>query len=173
MRFRTDRRLAAAAQSGDRDAAEELARRHADGVWKVAYSLTGSRDHADEVFQETFLRAFRAIGSYDVDRPFGAWLYGIVLNCARDARAAGRGNALTELPSELADGRVGVPPEEALEIGRALAGLDPERRQAVVGHLIGLTAGEIARAAGVPEGTARSRIARGLADLRARLRGTG
>lgn len=166
-----ERRLVEAALQGDERAADALARRHADAVWRAAIALTGCRESADEVFQESFLRAFRSLRKYDRRRPFGPWLHRIVVNSARDVVSQRRVHASLDA-SELEAVAPGLDPDEAMDIARALESLDFDRKVAVVTHLLGYTSREVAQITDVANGTARSRVARGLADLRARLRGS-
>jgi RNA polymerase sigma-70 factor (ECF subfamily) len=72
--------LVARAQDGDRVAFEQLVRRHADRIYTVARGLGVSPDAAEEITQETFLRAWRGIGSFRGDSRFVTWLYRIGLN---------------------------------------------------------------------------------------------
>jgi RNA polymerase sigma-70 factor (ECF subfamily) len=163
----TDGQLARAARSGSARAADELARRHAPTAWKVAYRLTGSRDLADEVSQEAFGRAFRGLGGFDVRRPFGPWLNAIIVNCARDALSRQRFTVDVDidlLPAPDA-GR-----ETGLDLSRALASLSSDRQTIVVSHLAGYSVKQISEALDVPMGTAQSRLARALAELRKALK---
>ena len=75
--------LVARAQAGDREAFEQLVRRHADRVYAVARRLGLPRDAAEEVTQEAFLRAWRGIGSFRGDARFFTWLYRIAANEAK------------------------------------------------------------------------------------------
>ena len=69
-----DRDLARRAASGDRHAFSELVRRHQSVVYNVAYRLLGERGEAQDAAQETFLRAYRYLASYDPDKPLAPWL---------------------------------------------------------------------------------------------------
>ena len=162
----SDGQLARAARSGSARAADELARRHAPTAWKVAFRLTGSRDLADEVSQEAFGRAFRGLGGFDVRRPFGPWLNAIIVNCARDALSRQRATVDVDIDLLPApeSGR-----ETGLDLSRALAGLSADRQAVVVSHLAGYSLRQISEALDVPMGTAQSRLARALAQLRSAL----
>ncbi len=166
MLNRSDGQLARAARSGSARAADELARRHAPTAWRVAYRLTGSRDMADEVSQEAFGRAFRGLGGFDVRRPFGPWLNAIIVNCARDALSHQR--IAVDMDVDL------LPAPEAgrdtgMDLSRALAALSTDRQTVVVSHLAGYSLRQISEALDVPMGTAQSRLARALAELRSAL----
>jgi RNA polymerase sigma-70 factor (ECF subfamily) len=78
-----DRALVARAQGGDRQAFEELVRRHADRLYAVVRRLGLSREAAEEVTQESFLRAWRGIGAFHGQALFSTWLYRIGVNEAK------------------------------------------------------------------------------------------
>ena len=84
MRTLGDGELVARARQGSREAAAELFIRHWPGAWKVARTVTGRRDMADDVAQDAFERAFAALGRFDRRRPFGPWLHRIVVNRSLD-----------------------------------------------------------------------------------------
>src|ERR687885_2550086 len=84
MRMRTDARLVELARTGSREAAAELFSRHWPAAWRAAYGITGRREMADDVAQDAFERAFAALARFDERRPFGPWLYRIVVNRCLD-----------------------------------------------------------------------------------------
>lgn len=88
----TDEELVEQAQGGDRDAFEILVRRHADRLYAVVVRFTGGTEEAEDVTQETFLRAWRSIGRFQGRSLFFTWLYRIGINEAkrRAERAASR-----------------------------------------------------------------------------------
>jgi len=75
-----DRDLALKAVRGDHEAFGELVRRHQTGVFNAAYRMTGNRQDAEDVAQEAFIRAYRAIASLDPSRPPGPWFRKIAVN---------------------------------------------------------------------------------------------
>jgi RNA polymerase sigma-70 factor (ECF subfamily) len=75
-----DRDLILRAQRGDVDAFGELVRRYQSAVFNVAYRLVGNRSDAEDAAQETFLKAFRAIERFDLERPLAPWLKRITTN---------------------------------------------------------------------------------------------
>ncbi len=75
-----ERNLAQRAVQGDQEAFGELVHLHQAGVYNVAYRMTGSRQDAEDVAQEAFLRAFRAIRTLDPARPSGPWFRKIAVN---------------------------------------------------------------------------------------------
>jgi RNA polymerase sigma-70 factor, ECF subfamily len=75
--------LVSRAREGDRAAFEELVRRHADRVYAVVIGFGAPRGEAEEIVQETFVRAWRAIGAFKGDSQFFTWLYRIAINEAK------------------------------------------------------------------------------------------
>ena len=75
-----DRDLALKAVRGDHEAFGELVRRHQTGVYNTAYRVTGNRQDAEDAVQETFIRAYHSIGSFDPARPPGPWFRKIAVN---------------------------------------------------------------------------------------------
>src|SRR5690349_16124007 len=102
-----ERRLIVQAQAGDRVAFDELVRIHADRLYAVVLRLCASPHEAEEVTQEAFLRAWRAIGRFDGRSQLFTWLYRIGVNEAkRRARARARSLytvSLEEVPGEPPD----------------------------------------------------------------------
>ena len=78
-------------RAGDPDAFEALVRRYQRPLGTYLYRLTGSRAAADDLFQETFLKALRGLPGYDERGRFGSWLFGIATNVASDAWRRNRG----------------------------------------------------------------------------------
>src|SRR5207302_5262844 len=78
------------AQARDLRAFESLVRAYQGDAWRFAYHLTRNRAAADDVTQEAFVRAFRAIASYRGEWKFTAWLLRIVRNCAIDVHRRAR-----------------------------------------------------------------------------------
>ncbi|MBS1676010.1 MAG: RNA polymerase sigma factor [Actinobacteria bacterium] len=169
---RGDATLVRAAQRGSEEAVEALFRRHWRRAHRAAYLIVRDADAAEDIAQEGFLAALRALDRFDRRRPFRPWLHRIVVNRAIDhARArALRREVGEEAAGEItaADGEVGLDPD----LYAALAQLDAEQRAAIVlRHLLGYTPGEIARMLDLPRGTVNSRLRRGLDRLAASLDG--
>jgi RNA polymerase sigma-70 factor (ECF subfamily) len=72
------------AQSGDRMAFEELIRRHDREILRLAFHMLGNREEAREVFQETFLKAFRSLNRFRFESSFYTWIYRIATNVGLD-----------------------------------------------------------------------------------------
>jgi RNA polymerase sigma-70 factor (ECF subfamily) len=144
----------------------ELFARHWPDAYRTALLIAHDRAAAEDIAQEAFLAAMRALGRFDRRRPLRPWLHRIVVNRAIDwARAR-------ELRHEIgvdAVPEIAAPPAGATglgELGAALARLSPEHRAVVVmRYLLELTPGEIAEALDLPRGTVNSRLRRGLDSL--------
>ena len=150
-----------------------------DVVYGVARQVASDRHLAEDLVQETYLRAFAAFDTHDRTRT-RAWLVAILLNAARSEgrRRARRGEVLVADPSEARGGDdVGDAAVAACErdrIVRALAGIPEEQRLAVVlMDVAGLTAQEVADALGCPRGTVLARVHRGRRKLAAQLERNG
>ena len=165
------------ASSGDEDAFVALYRRFQGPVHRFAWRMTGSRETAEDVTQETFLALLRGPTRYDRSRgPLGAYLYGIARNLL--ARRAGRDRPYVPL-SEGEEGALratdlSADPERQRAVGtirEAVLGLPMHYREVVVlCELQGLPYEEAAAALECPLGTVRSRLHRARALLAARLR---
>lgn len=153
------------ARDGSSEAIERLFADHWDRAWRVAMGVTGRRALADDVAQDAFIRAIRALRRFDGRRPFAVWLDRIVVNCAIDAlRREGR---LRPLDDALAIAAEPVAAGADPELMQALRALRPERRAVVVMHYwLGYPLAEVAEILGVAEGTAHSRLSRALGELR-------
>jgi len=79
-----DKLLVGQAQSGDREAFEQLVRRHDRDILRLAFHMLGNREEAQEVFQETFLKAYRSLGRFRFDSSFYTWIYRIATNVGLD-----------------------------------------------------------------------------------------
>jgi RNA polymerase sigma-70 factor (ECF subfamily) len=155
--------LLLAAQDGDRLALSAWIRRSQAEVWRLCAQLV-SREQADDVTQEVFLRAYRALPAFRGDASARTWLLSIARRtCAdavRDLRRRRRLAVRFERPTYEPD------PAGAVSVEALLSGLDPERRLAfVLTQVLGLSYLEAAEICACPVGTIRSRVARARADL--------
>jgi RNA polymerase sigma-70 factor (ECF subfamily) len=157
--------LVRAAQGGSERAVEELFSRHWPDAYRAALLIAHDRAAAEDIAQEAFLAALRALPRFDRRRPLRPWLHRIVVNRAIDWARARKLRAEVDfdaLPEAAA------PPEVTGlgEVGAALARLSPEHRAVVVmRYLLEFTPGEIAEALELPRGTVNSRLRRGLDAL--------
>src|SRR5438132_2799115 len=72
------------AQSGDSDAFRLLVEQHSRNVFRLAFRMTGNEQDAEDVVQETFLKAHRNLAKFEERANFGTWLYRIAVNCSLD-----------------------------------------------------------------------------------------
>ena len=168
-RDRPDAALIRAARGGSEAALEALFRRHWPGAIRAAYLVCQDRAGAEDIAQEAFLSAVRALDRFDRRRPFGPWLHRIVVNRAIDwtRMRAARPEWATEVLPEPSNP---VPDDPDRDVLAVLAELDPEQRAVIVLRYVhDLTPGEIARALGLPRGTVNSRLRRGLDRMAGRL----
>jgi RNA polymerase sigma-70 factor (ECF subfamily) len=183
-----DETLVAQAARGDREAFDELVRRYQSRLFQLVRILTSGDAEAEDLVQDTFVRAYRAVGRFRGDSTFRTWLHRIAVNVVRThaARRSSRGGRRPPAYSargepldpdrgddEAAIGRVAA--DEDLEnavvqrrmIDQALARLPAELRLLItLRDVQGLEYREIARITGLPIGTVESRIFRGRRRLR-------
>lgn len=157
---------ALAARDGDERAAASFVRATQVDVWRMCVHL-GDRGRAEDLAQETYLRAFRALPSFQARSSARTWLLSIARRvCAdavRDTKRSPRTNPMDDLlvePSGHGDVAEGV------ALRHALTALQRDRYEAfVLTQLVGLSYPEAAEACDCPVGTIRSRVARARADL--------
>src|ERR687887_2470040 len=162
---RDERARVRGAQRGSASDLEALFRMHWPRAHRAAYLVTADAAAAEDIAQESFLAAIRALDGFDRRRPFGPWLHRIVVNRAIDWARARRLRSEVELTDVVA-----APEQRATDVGAetlaALARLQPEQRAVVVmRYLLEFTPGEIAQELGLPRGTVNSRLRRGLDAL--------
>src|SRR5579884_1109394 len=80
----SDAEAAEQARKGDQNAFRLLVERHSTAIFRLAYRMTSNEQDAEDVVQETFLRAYKQIARFDSRSAFGTWLYRICANCALD-----------------------------------------------------------------------------------------
>ncbi len=163
------------ARSGDRDAFRVLVEQHSRTVFRIAYRMTGNEQDAEDMVQETFLRAYRQIGNFDGRAKFSTWITRIAVNCSLDLlRARQRRGETVEIEEERSLSSSEVSPEQAAlsrqvrqRLNAALARLSPAERAAfVMRHYEGAPIDEIARALAKPSGATRHCIFRAVQKLR-------
>ena len=179
----TDEELVARSMGGDLDSFNQLVLRWERPIYALAYRVIGREEDARDVCQETFLRAFRALGGFKGQAKFSSWLYRITLNLCRDWIRRERRQPLAQTPEgvdlvELAGEAEGTESIEELvarkEIGaavaKAMALLPEEQRTAIVlKEYHGLTFQEIADMLDCPLSTVKTRLYQGLTVLRRQL----
>ena len=158
--------LALAAGSGDRVALATFVRRTQADVWRFCAHVNG-RAEADDLTQETYLRAIPALARFEGRSSARAWLLSIARRtCADSVRRTVRRRRLVEQTAFDVASQERPSPGGEVDLRLLLAGLDTDRRQAfVMTQVLGLSYAEAADACACPIGTIRSRVARAREDL--------
>ena len=149
--------LVRAAAAGDLDAFDALVRLYQQPVWRFLCHLVRDPALAEDLAQETFLRAYRNLRGFAHQSRFSTWLFQIARNAGIDAlrRRERDSRLLTVVPPP----RDGSSPEMGAELEAGLASLSPKLREAVlVIEVLGYRYREAAVILGVPEGTVKSRV---------------
>lgn len=182
--MRSDEQLALEAQRGSDSSLKELVERYHAPLFGFLYRLTGNdRLLAEDLTQEAFLHAIRALQKYQYPNPFKPWLYKIALNCARDHFKQADTRRTVAAPSdewELEADPASLPEEhlvgqaDARELAAAMQALPLHQREALLlRYHQGLTLAEMAETLDVPVGTVKSRLSLGLRRLRERMKDEG
>jgi RNA polymerase sigma factor (sigma-70 family) len=172
--------------SGDAAAWQEIVQRYHRRIYNICYRFAGSADDAQDLTQEVFIKMYRTLTSYDVERgAFMTWITTITRNLLVDHFRKSKQDRITDsldaTPSEHEDSTPlveqiqdkSLPPDSRVQsretgetVHRALQKLSPDLREAVIlRDLQDLGYREIATVLKVPEGTVKSRINRGRAEL--------
>lgn len=182
---RSDEELIEACQAGDSSAFDLLVERWEDKIRGACWRVLGSQDEARDVAQEAFLKAYRGLGSFKREARFSSWLYQIALNLCRDRLRRQKVRAVVSLEElersgpVLAEPRLGAQDELierdlARAVRQAIGELPEQQREVLIlKEYQGLTFLEIAQALEVPVSTVKTRLYRGLAQLRLRLERRG
>lgn len=172
-----DLALARALAAGDEAAFQQLVDRYAGEVFRTCYRVLGSIDDAEDAVQETFVLAYRGLGTYRGDGPPGAWLARIAIRESwRRSRSRSRRVTLTQpldarVQATAADqtdvSREVIAAEEQAEVRRAIQALpDPYREVVALRFLGDRSLADIAAVTGRPEATVKTHLYRGLERLR-------
>lgn len=157
-------RLALAAQRGDRAALAAWIRRTQPDVWRLCAYLVDPAA-ADDLTQETYLRAYRALPSFRAASSVRTWLFTITRRVCADAVRRRQRTRRIISPSPPPDNATAAP-GDAIEITMLLDLLDPDRREAfILTQILGLSYAETAAVTGTRIGTIRSRVARARSEL--------
>ena len=171
-----DQPLVRASLSGDLQAFERLVERHRDVVFRMAARLVGSDEEAEDVTQETFLRAFHRLDRYRGEAPFRSWLLRIGHNTAVTyvtAKRAPSHSPLDGLADDIAGAEQQAGPADRLErrerrerLDKKLKGLGHTHRTVLVLRDIeGLSYEEIARVTDSPIGSVKARLHRARSEF--------
>jgi RNA polymerase sigma-70 factor (ECF subfamily) len=162
------------ARRSDEAAWEALVRHYQEPVFRLAYLILGDAAEAEDVAQETFIRAWGALARFDETRPLRPWLLSIAANLARNRRrSVGRywaalQRAFLSEPHRHEPPPQGTPANDARRLREAVERLRPDARNVIyLRYFLGLSEAETASTLAIPPGTAKSRHSRALAQLRA------
>jgi RNA polymerase sigma-70 factor (ECF subfamily) len=160
-------------RDGNSEACSELVRRHQDRVFRFILRMTGCREDALELTQDTFIKALRALPSWRPDALFRTWLLSIAGNTARDSLRSRKRVKYVSIDEceDIEDGRAS--PHDQLEVAAqcrllesALRKLSDECREIILLREVeGLSYSQIADTLDICEGTVKSRIARARAMI--------
>jgi RNA polymerase sigma-70 factor (ECF subfamily) len=168
------------ARQGDSDAFRALVEQHSRSVFRLAFRMTGNEQDAEDVVQESFLRAYRQLGRFESRANFGTWLYRIVSNCSVDLMRSKqarhdqvRGDSLDEGAMELPAADVAGPERMAqsaeieTRVQQALRELSPlERAAFTLRHYEGRSIDEISATLGLGTSAAKHSVFRAVKKLR-------
>lgn len=181
----TDAAAVALARDGDSEAFRALVERHSRAVYRLAYRMTGSPHDAEDVVQETFLRAYRQLARFESRANFGTWVHRIAVNCSIDLI---RARPYRETPHDTSDfeqfghavestDATGTSPERLMlstevhaRIGDAMSGLSRMERAAfMLRHMEGRSIEEISQSLGLKTNATKHSIFRAVRKMRAAL----
>ena len=160
---------------GDQTAVDQVVERHYDALFGYLARLTsGDRALAEDLIQETFIRALRSIAQYQYPRPFKAWLYAIATNAARNHYTSADSrhtdspdDELPDLSDDSTPDAALIEQEDARIVVQALASLpDFQREVIVMVYYQQFSLQEAADTLDIPLGTVKSRLSNGIARLR-------
>jgi RNA polymerase sigma-70 factor, ECF subfamily len=161
------------ARRGDESAWEALVRVHQEPVFRLAYLLLGDPDDAQDVVQETFVRAYYSLSRFDTDRPLRPWLLRITSNLAHNRRRAfGRYFAALMRyarsdPESISPVAAPAQHTDAGQLWQVIQRLAPPFREAIyLRYYLEMSDAEIAATLSVAPGTVKSRLHRALSRLR-------
>lgn len=181
----SDAGLVERARGGVSDAFRVLVERHSRSVFRLAYRMTLNEFDADDVVQETFLRAYRSLARFDGRAEFSTWIYRIAVNCSLDLQRAkgkraevganhgdeGDGLMATLATNDPAPDRVALSGQLRRIVDETLAGLSPMERTAfLMRHVEGLPVPQISAVLGRNDGATKHSIFRAVKKLREALR---
>ena len=177
----TDAAFVTRARSGDTDAYRVLVERHGRALFRLAFRMTGNEQDAEDVVQESFLRAYRQLGKFDERASFGTWLYRIATNCSLDLVRSRkrRSENLAPADPEMEDPMVSLPaadpnPERLSlsgeirdRLAEAMNELSATERTAfVLRHFEGMCIEDVSRVLDCQPGAAKHSVFRAVQKLR-------
>lgn len=174
----SDDALVAAARAGDTEAFDVLVTRHRRAVYQVCYRFVHHHDDAADLTQDTFVRAWKALGAFRGQARFSTWLYRIAVNVSLNRVGAKTPRAEVVDFDLMADGRAAAPgaalvaEEQRTAVRRAVQALPPRQRTALILRTYHeLSHQEVADIVGTSVGAVKANVFHALANLRKRLEG--
>ena len=173
--------LVTKARAGDTDAFRVLVERHSRALFRLAYRMTGNQQDAEDVVQDSFLRAYKQLAKFDERASFGTWLYRIAANCSLDlVRSRKRRNELAApAESEMEDPVLALPSHDPAPDRMAMSGQvrdrvadamgelsATERTAFVLRHFEGMCIEDVSRVLGCQPGAAKHSVFRAVQKLR-------
>jgi len=177
----TDAAFVAKVRSGDPDAFRVLVERHGRALFRLAFRMTSNRQDAEDVVQESFLRAYRQLAQFDERASFGTWLYRIAANCSLDVVRVRKRRAqqvdpesgdsdavVAKLPCGSPDPeRMALSSEVRERVAQAMYELsEAERIAFILRHFEGLGIEEVSRVLECRPGAAKHSVFRAVQKLR-------
>ncbi|HEV2349272.1 MAG TPA: RNA polymerase sigma factor [Terriglobia bacterium] len=176
-----DAAVVAQVLAGDRDAFRVVVERHSQNLFRLAYRMTGNEQDAEDVVQETFLRAYRRLNKFESRSSFSTWLYRIAVNCSLDQSRKRRQQDERQLAPnpELPDPMLALPSTDpsterlvlSAEVRRRVEATlneltEKEKAAFVLRHYEGMSIEEVGRAMGLRANAAKNNIFRAVQKLR-------
>ncbi|MGZ4845745.1 MAG: RNA polymerase sigma factor [Candidatus Angelobacter sp.] len=185
----TDAAVVAQVLAGDRDAFRVLVERHSRSIFRVVYRMTGNQQDAEELVQETFLRAYKSLERFELRANFSTWLYRIAVNRTLDFLSARKTHMQTNDTFQIVDNpdagdssQIQVPamdpgPDRLVlstemkgKIAGALGQLTPAERLAfTMRHMEGRSIEEISQTLNLKASAAKNSVFRAVQKLRQQL----
>lgn len=177
----TDLAFVAKARGGDTDAFRVLVERHSRPLFRLAFRMTGNQQDAEDVVQDSFLRAYRQLGKFDERASFGTWLYRIAVNCSLDLVRSRkrRSEHMAPVDSEMEDpvlslpaldptpDRLAMSSEVRERVAEAMNELSASERTAfVLRHFEGMCIEDVSQVLGCQPGAAKHSVFRAVQKLR-------
>ena len=177
----TDLAFVAKARGGDTDAFRVLVERHSRPLFRLAFRMTGNQQDAEDVVQDSFLRAYRQLGKFDERASFGTWLYRIAVNCSLDLVRSRkrRSEHMAPVDSEMEDPVLSLPAQDPTPDRLAISGevrervaeamnelSASERTAFVLRHFEGMCIEDVSQVLGCQPGAAKHSVFRAVQKLR-------
>ena len=180
----TDAAAVGRARTGDTDAFRVLVERHSRSLFRLAFRMTGNQQDAEDVVQESFMRAYKQLAKFDERASFGTWLYRIAANCSldlvrsrkrrqehlaqQDAEGMEFDDTVSALPSsDPTPERMALSGEVRGRVEQAMQELSATERTAfVLRHFEGMCIEEVSRVLECAPGAAKHSVFRAVQKLR-------